>query len=113
MDVPARQTYISLVVDASERSSANGIISLARSVGVSLSPLLVGYLISEPNNYYLFSSPFLISASLKILYDIALYLSFKSSGSKMRSQMMFQGGSQRSRNIESINHDSEERRSMI
>ncbi len=36
MDVPARQTFISLLVSNKERSSANGITNLARSIGLSI-----------------------------------------------------------------------------
>ena len=82
MDVPARQTYVALVVDSDERSAAGGITNIVRSIGVSLSPLLTGYLLSNPNNWYLFSSPFIIAGSLKIVYDIALYVSFKLTSSQ-------------------------------
>lgn len=77
MDVPARQTYVALVVDADERSAAGGITNIVRSIGVALSPLLTGYLLSNPDNYYLFASPFLIAGGLKCLYDILLYVSFR------------------------------------
>jgi len=43
MDVPARQTYVSMVVSASERSAANGITNIARSVGLCLGFGLNGY----------------------------------------------------------------------
>lgn len=36
MDVPARQTYVSMVVSSEERSAANGITNVARSVGIAL-----------------------------------------------------------------------------
>jgi hypothetical protein len=44
MDVPARQTYVSMVVSAEERSAANGITNIARSVGVALAFPLAGLL---------------------------------------------------------------------
>ncbi|CAF0953254.1 unnamed protein product [Didymodactylos carnosus] len=77
MDVPARQTYIATVVDADERSAAGGITNIVRSVGLSLSPLIAGYLLKDPSNTLLFSLPFIISGTLKCLYDILLYLSFR------------------------------------
>lgn len=44
MDVPARQTYVSMVVTAEERSAANGITNIARSVGVMLAFPVAGFL---------------------------------------------------------------------
>lgn len=79
MDVPARQTYVALVVASEERSAAGGITNIVRSIGVALSPLLVGYLIKDPNNYWMFSAPFIVAGGLKIFYDIALFISFKTS----------------------------------
>jgi hypothetical protein len=48
MDVPARQTYVSLVVSSSERSAANGITNIARSVGLSFGLALSGYYMKMP-----------------------------------------------------------------
>jgi len=42
MDVPARQAYVNMVVASDERSAANGITNIARSVGMFIGPLLVG-----------------------------------------------------------------------
>lgn len=36
MDVPARQTFVTLIVSKNERSAANGITNVARSVGLAL-----------------------------------------------------------------------------
>jgi len=47
MDVPARQTYVSLMVSSSERSAANGITNIARSVGLALGMGINGYFISQ------------------------------------------------------------------
>jgi len=74
MDVPTRQAYTALVVSRDERSAAAGITNLIRSVGLSISPLLVGYLLQNPNSW-LFSVPYFIAGGLKIVYDIALYFS--------------------------------------
>ena len=73
MDVPARQAYVTMVVASDERSAANGITNVARSVGMLLSPVLVGWL-SQPNqDAILFNAPWFISGGLKIIYDITLY----------------------------------------
>ena len=82
MDVPARQTYVATVVDADERSAAGGITNIVRSIGLAVSPLLAGYLLSRPDNLWLFSLPFIISGGLKCLYDVLLYLSFTASQRK-------------------------------
>ena len=50
---------------------------MVRSVGLSLSPLFVGYLLANPENSVLFGAPFVISGALKCLYDILLYISFR------------------------------------
>ena len=44
MDVPARQTYVSMVVSSSERSAANGITNIVRTVGVAISLPIAGFL---------------------------------------------------------------------
>ena len=82
MDVPARQTYVATVVDADERSAAGGITNIVRSIGLAVSPLLAGYLLSDPNNTLLFSLPFVISGGLKCVYDVLLYASFTASQRK-------------------------------
>jgi MFS family permease len=81
MDVPARQAYVAVVVDPSERSAAGGWTGSARSVGVALAPLLLSALGSEeaPINSWAFASPFVISGILKILYDVTVYISFYTS----------------------------------
>lgn len=72
MDVPARQTYVSMVVSAEERSAANGITNIARSVGVALAFPIAGFLWKADRQSFLFSSPFLIAGVLKIFYDLTL-----------------------------------------
>ena len=73
MDVPARQAYVVMVVASDERSAAGGITNIVRSLGASLSPLLLGYLSSAPVDSWVFSSPWVIAGFTKIAYDIILY----------------------------------------
>ena len=40
MDVPTRQSYTMAIVEPDERSAAAGVTGIARSLGVSLSPLI-------------------------------------------------------------------------
>lgn len=73
MDVPARDTYVNAVVASDEKSAANGITGIARSVGMSLAPLAVGYLSTKPVGSTLFDSPFMIAGVIKCFYDVILY----------------------------------------
>lgn len=72
MDVPARQTYVSMVVSSEERSAANGITNIARSVGLTLAFPVAGYLWEANPSSMTFSLPFIIAGGLKVFYDLAL-----------------------------------------
>ena len=76
MDVPTRQSYTLAVVDPDERSAAAGVTGIARTTGAAISPVLAGPLLAVPA---LAGAPFLIAGGLKILYDLLLYRSFRSS----------------------------------
>jgi MFS family permease len=74
MDVPTRQSYTMAVVAPDERSAASGITSVARTIGASLSPVFTGIFLSNPAFLGL---PFILSGTLKIVYDLALYFNFR------------------------------------
>jgi MFS family permease len=74
MDVPTRQSYTMSVVEPAERSAAAGVTGTARTIGVSLAPVITGPLLASP---VLSGAPFIIAGGLKIIYDLALYRSFK------------------------------------
>jgi MFS family permease len=74
MDVPTRQSYTMALVAPDERSAASGITGVARTIGASLSPVLTGVFMSNPA---FLGVPFVISGSLKIIYDLALYINFR------------------------------------
>jgi MFS family permease len=74
MDVPTRQSYTIAIVEPDERSAAAGVTGIARSLGVSLSPLIAAPLLVGSA---LMGAPFVISGSLKIVYDLLLYRSFQ------------------------------------
>jgi len=74
MDVPTRQSYTMAVVAPDERSAASGITTIARSVGASVSPSLAGLLLASTA---LVNVPLFLAGSLKIVYDLLLYRSFK------------------------------------
>jgi MFS family permease len=74
MDVPTRQSYTMAVVSPDERSAAAGVTGVSRSLGVAASPVIAGPL-------YLGAAftgvPFVVAGSLKIVYDLLLYRSFR------------------------------------
>jgi hypothetical protein len=74
MDVPTRQSYTLAVVAPQERSSAAGVTGIARTLGASLAPIFSAPLIGIPA---LAGLPFIISGTLKLIYDFSLYYSFK------------------------------------
>ena len=76
--MPARQTFLTICVDNDERSAAGGITNLVRSIGFSMSPVIVRYFMKDSTNQLLFSSPFIIAGGLELVYDILLYLTFRS-----------------------------------
>jgi MFS family permease len=74
MDVPTRQSYTMAVVAPDERSAAAGVTGVARTTGASLAPVLTGIFLANPA---LLGFPFFVSGALKIVYDLALYRSFR------------------------------------
>jgi MFS family permease len=74
MDVPTRQSYTMAIVDPDERSAAAGITGIARSLGVAASPLIAAPLVVSSAVPGL---PFVISGSLKIVYDLLLWHRFR------------------------------------
>ena len=73
MDVPTRQSYTMVVVDADERSAAAGITTIVRTAASVAAPILTGLLLHAT----LLSVPFVLAGGLKIIYDLALYRSFR------------------------------------
>jgi MFS family permease len=73
MDVPTRQSYLMAVVPPEERSAAAGITGVARTIGASIAPILVGLMFARPS---LIDLPFFIAGTLKIVYDLLLYRGF-------------------------------------
>ena len=69
MDVPTRNAYVQGVVDADERSAANGITNVVRSVGAAAGPYFAGLLYNSASYT---SYPWYIAGGLKIVYDLLL-----------------------------------------
>ncbi len=74
MDVPTRQAYTMALVAPEERTTAASATTLARSVALSVSPLLAGALLSGPA--LVIGLPFLCAGGLKVVYDLLLYRVF-------------------------------------
>jgi MFS family permease len=73
MDVPTRTSYVMAVVTPAERTAAASVTAVPRSLAASLSPALTGVLLATS-----FSGlPLVICGSLKIVYDLALLVSFR------------------------------------
>jgi len=73
MDVPTRQNYVNAIVPAAERSAANGITTTIRQAGTALGPLAAGPLMGVP---MLAGWCFIISGSLKSVYDLIIWCTF-------------------------------------
>jgi MFS family permease len=76
MDVPTRNAYVNGVVDPDERSAANGLTNVTRSVGAAFGPLCAGLLFTSYGGSCPW--PFVIAGSLKIVYDLLLLWSMQS-----------------------------------
>ena len=74
MDVPTRQSYVMSVVSEEERTAAAGITNTSRNVAQAFSPSIAGYILQSMSLLY---APFLLGGLLKIIYDAALYFSFR------------------------------------
>lgn len=73
LDVPTRQSYTMAVVEPDERAAAAGVMAVARNAAAAVSPALAGPMLAVPA----LGLPFLVAGGLKIVYDVALLLSFR------------------------------------
>ncbi|HSL71426.1 MAG TPA: MFS transporter [Longimicrobiales bacterium] len=73
MDVPARQSYITAVVAPHERAAALGITNLVRYAGWAVGPGIAGIAMTAVS----VSAPLVFGAILKVIYDVALYGSYR------------------------------------
>ncbi len=62
------------MVEARERSAFGGFTGVARTTGAAISPLLTGFLFARPG---LVNLPFYIAGTLKVIYDLLIYFSFR------------------------------------
>ncbi|MGC8672236.1 MAG: MFS transporter [Thermoplasmata archaeon] len=73
MDVPTRQSYMMAIVKPEERTAVGAITNIPRSISQAASPYLSAYSISLS----IFYAPFLISGTLKIIYDVLIFFTFR------------------------------------
>ena len=72
MDVPARQAYVAALVDPAERTAAAGYTNAARHLVRPLGPVLASLSMGLAAGI-----PFVVAGTLKSVYDVALYLTFR------------------------------------
>ncbi len=79
MDVPTRQSYLTGVVRPEERSAAAGYVGVARNLGWAAAPNLAGMTMDlfKGTVAAVGPAPVVIAGALKIIYDLALWRSFK------------------------------------
>jgi MFS family permease len=73
MDVPTRQSYVMAIVRPAERTLASGVTNVTRTIAWAVGSALAGTVMQ----YVALAGPLLIGGSLKIVYDILLYASFR------------------------------------
>jgi len=74
MDVPARQAYVVSIVKPNERSGAVAVTGLARGLASAAGPAITGAAIQSAA----LGTPFIVAGVVKALYDVALYIGYKS-----------------------------------
>jgi predicted MFS family arabinose efflux permease len=73
MDVPTRQSYVMAVVPPRARTYASGMTNVVRNAGWAVGPVAGGTVMQ----HVALAAPLFIGGTLKIIYDIALYRSFR------------------------------------
>jgi len=72
MDVPTRTSYVMAVVTPGERAAAASFTAVPRSLASAISPAFAGVLLTAPFT----GLPLVVCGVLKIVYDVALLVSF-------------------------------------
>ena len=73
MDVPTRQAYTMALVRPEERPRASSVTNFVRTAGWSVAPALAGHLMMATAS----AAPLVLGGAVKLLYDAALYVSFR------------------------------------
>jgi MFS family permease len=74
MDVPPRVSFVLSLVTPEERSAASAFTNLPRSIATASTPLLGAWLLQQSS----FGWPLIIGGGLKIVYDVLLWVRFRS-----------------------------------
>jgi len=74
IDVPTRQAYVMSVVEDREREAAASITNVARTVAQAITPAFMGWALQG----LALAAPFVLGGGLKIVYDVLLYVTFRS-----------------------------------
>jgi len=72
MDVPTRTSYVMAVVTPEERAAAASVTAVPRSLASAISPAFFG-----PLNTVFSGLPLVVCGVVKIVYDVALLVSFR------------------------------------
>lgn len=73
MDVPTRQSYMLAIVEPEERNAATSITNVSRTAAAVVPPSISGYMIGAA----ILTAPFVFAGVFKLVYDAAIYLSFR------------------------------------
>ncbi len=73
MDVPTRQSYMLAIIEPEERNAATSITNVSRTAASVAPPSISGHLIGTA----VLAAPFVLAGVFKIVYDVAIYLSFR------------------------------------
>jgi predicted MFS family arabinose efflux permease len=73
MDVPTRQAYVAAMVEPDERVAAAAFTNTARYVVRPVGPALSGILMQS----VALGAPFIVAGSLKVVYDAAIFFTFR------------------------------------
>ena len=73
MDVPTRTSYVMAVVTPAERATAASVTAVPRSLASAISPVFTGFLLTTA----FVGLPLIACGTLKIIYDVALLISFR------------------------------------
>jgi predicted MFS family arabinose efflux permease len=77
MDVPTRQAYTMSLVPPHDRARAAGVTAAVRPAAASIAPVLTGVALQFAS----LGVPFVLAGGIKIVYDVALLLTFRKASS--------------------------------
>lgn len=88
MDVPTRNSYVMAIIQPNERTAAAGITQMVRVAGWGLAPIAAGALMGKVS----LMMPLFMGAGIKSLYDIGLFINFRSIPAPEETNRKNEGG---------------------